>query len=119
MKKSEEENSNFKEFLERYLSQKMTEEQTSESSQKLLSQIGNWMSSTEQQPDPEDPDLSNIYEEKEDEVNLSFRVNEEIVNASRLQAPNVVSRNSKVATDKDSKDKDVKRADRRESVFRK
>ena len=62
LKKSEEESSNFKEFLERYLSQKMTEEQTSESSQKLLSQIGNWMSSTEQQPDPEDPDLSNIYD---------------------------------------------------------
>ena len=42
---------------------------------------------------PEDPDLSVVYEENEEEVNVSFRVNEEIVNASRLMAPNVVSRN--------------------------
>ena len=38
--------------------------------------------------------LSEVYEENEDEVNVSFRVNEELVNASRLAAPNVVDRHS-------------------------
>ena len=46
------------------------------------------------EPD-EDITLSEVYDENEDEVNVSFRVNEELVNASRLMAPNVVSRSSK------------------------
>ena len=73
----------------------------------------------------EDLNLSEVYDENEDEVNVSFRVNEEIVNASRLMAPNVVSRNSKKSVSikspgnaEDSK-KTGKRIERRESSYRK
>jgi hypothetical protein len=44
--------------------------------------------------EPEDLNLSEVYEEYEDEVNVSFRVNEELVNASRLAAPKVVDRHA-------------------------
>ena len=40
-------------------------------------------------------DISQVYEENEDEVNITFRNNEELVNASRLGAPNVSSRKIK------------------------
>ena len=73
----------------------------------------------------EDINLSEVYDENEDEVNVSFRVNEEIVNASRLMAPNVVSRNSKKSVSikspgntEDNK-KTGKRMERRESSYRK
>ena len=42
----------------------------------------------------EDINLSEVYDENEDEVNVSFRVNEELLNASRLAAPNVVDPHS-------------------------
>jgi hypothetical protein len=75
------------------------------------------------EPD-EDINLSEVYDKNEDEVNVSFRVNEELVNAPRLMAPNVVSRNSKSVSIKspcnaeDSK-KTGKRIERRESSYRK
>ena len=71
--------------------------------------------------EPEDLNLSEVYEEYEDEVNVSFRVNEELVNASRLAAPNVVDRHAsgKTATVKSAKEKDPKRMDRRDSIYRK
>ena len=73
---------------------------------------------------PEDPDLSVVYDENEEEVNVSFRINEEIVNASSLMPPNVVSRNSKSVSIKnpgnaeDSKKPPGKRIERRESSYR-
>ena len=54
------------------------------------------------------------------EVYVSFRVNEELVNASRLAAPNVVDRyfSGKLASVKSSnKEKDPKRLDRRDSMY--
>jgi hypothetical protein len=69
----------------------------------------------------EDINLSEVYDENEVEVNVSFRVNEELVNASRLAAPNVVDPHSsgKSAAVKSSKEKDPKRIDRRDSIYRK
>jgi hypothetical protein len=73
----------------------------------------------------EDINLSEVYDENEDKVNVSFRVNEEIVNASRLMAPNVVSRNSKKSVsikspgNAEGSIKTGKRIERRESSYRK
>jgi len=66
-----------------------------------------------------DLDISQVYEENEDEVNITFRNNEELVNASRLGAPNVSSRERKSTQQDASKDKEEKKADRRDSVYRK
>jgi len=65
-----------------------------------------------------DLDISQVYE-NEDEVNITFRNNEELVNASRLGAPNVSSRERKSTQQDASKDKEEKKADRRDSVYRK